>query len=122
MAIGLENLEIYQLAKNLEIDVFKTTNDFPKDEKYRSVDQLRRSSSAVANNIAEAYSKRSAKDKTHILRDIAIAEAEETRSNLNRCFEKGFVKKEKADIMAGQYTTLIKRIHGYIKYLLKTDN
>ncbi|MEW5805622.1 MAG: four helix bundle protein [Patescibacteria group bacterium] len=122
MPIGLENLEIYQLAKNLEIEVYKITQGFPKDEKYRSVDQLRRSSSAVANNIAEAYSKRSIKNKTHILRNIAIAEAEETKGNLSCCWEKGFVKKEEIAIIVEQYTVLMKRIYGYIKYLSKTDN
>jgi len=105
------------LAKDLEIRVYESTKEFPDDEKYRSIDQLRRSSSAVANNIAEAYAKRTVKDKTHILRDIAIAEAEETKSNFSRCADKKFVSPEKAVIMAEQYTILMKRIYGYIKFL-----
>jgi four helix bundle protein len=63
MATGLENLWIYQLAEDLEIKVHEITKLFPKDEIYRSVDQLRRSSCSVSNNIAESYHKGSAKEK-----------------------------------------------------------
>lgn len=47
MATGLENLKIYKMAEDLEIEVHKITVNFPKDEKFRSVDQLRRSSASV---------------------------------------------------------------------------
>lgn len=43
MATGLENLKIYAMAEALELDVHEITKSFPTDEKYRSVDQLRRS-------------------------------------------------------------------------------
>lgn len=57
MATGLENLKIYTLAKYLEIEVYKITKSFPADERFRSVDQLCRSSSSITNSIAESYSK-----------------------------------------------------------------
>jgi four helix bundle protein len=117
MATGLENLKIYQMAKNLEIQVHKFTTNFPKEERFRSVDQLRRSSSSVPNNIAEAYYKQSIKEKIHILKDIAMCEAEESRSNLLRCGEKGLAS---TDIIRGfnkDYTSLKKAIHGYIRFL-----
>lgn len=64
MATGLENLWIYRLAEDLEIEVHEVTKGFPRDEAFRSVDQLRRSSSSVSNNIAESYHKTSLKEKT----------------------------------------------------------
>lgn len=117
MATGLENLKIYQISKELEMEVYEVTKQFPADEKYRSVDQLRRSSSAVPNNIAEAYNKSSIKAKIHILRDIAICEAEETRSNILRCSEKGFLPIDQAKSIADKYTGLKKAINGYIRFL-----
>jgi len=53
MATGLENLWIYQLAEDLEVGVYEVTKSFPKDEIFRSVDQLRRSSTSVSDNINE---------------------------------------------------------------------
>lgn len=79
MATGLENLKIYTLSVDLALEVHHLTQQFPKEEKYRSIDQLSRSSSSVSNNIAEAYNKRSVKEKVRILSDIVKGEAEETK-------------------------------------------
>ena len=114
MATGLDNLTIYKMAEKLEIDVYRLTNNFPKDEKYRSVDQLRRSSASVTSNIAEAYNKQSIKEKIHILNDIAKSEAEETKRNIVVSRKKGFHQNEK---IAEEYTELIKAISGYIRFL-----
>jgi len=122
MATGLENLKIYQLAEKLEIEVHKMTFIFPQDEKYRSVDQLRRSSSAVSNNIAESYNKYSIKEKTHILNDIAKSEAEETKRNIIRSIKKGLVKEKIALLIDNKYTELIKAISGYVRFLREQQN
>ena len=114
MATGLENLKIYKMAENLELEVHDLTKQFPNDEKYRSINQLRRSSSSVTNNIAEAYNKRSLKDKMRILYDIAKCEAEETKRNLTICYKKGF--HDNLEI-SDKYTELIKAISGYIRFL-----
>ena len=110
-------MKIYEMAKESELEVHQLTKEFPADEKYRSVDQLRRSSSSVTNNIAEAYNKQSLKEKIHILRDIVICEAEETRSNLTFCNGKRLASKEKLTILIDKYLSLIKAVNGYIRFL-----
>jgi len=116
MATGLENLKIYQMAEEAELDVYKLTKRYPTDEKYRSVDQLRRSSSSVTNNIAEAYNKKSIKEKIHILIDVVKCEAEETKRNLLVCAKKGFCADESI-VIAEKYTEILKATIGYIKFL-----
>lgn len=120
MATGLENLWIYKLAGDLEIEVHSITKVFPRDELYRSVDQLRRSSSSVSNNIAESYHKSSTKEKTRFL-TIAKSEVEETKRNLIRSHRKGFVQKDKSDKLDEQYTILIKGVQAYIKFLMLNE-
>lgn len=117
MATGLENLWIYKLAEDLEVEVHTATKLFPKDEIYRSVDQLRRSSCSVSNNIAESYHRGSIKEKIRFL-NIAKGETEETKMNIHRSFRKGFIIKEKADYITEKYTVLIKGIQAYQKFLL----
>ena len=114
MATGLENLKVHQIATRLEAEVHKLTSSFPKDERFRSVDQLRRSSSSVSNNIAEGYHRRSVKDKLRVFVDIVKAEAEETRQNLINCRTKGF--HQNSDIIE-EYTVLLKMISGYVRFL-----
>lgn len=110
------------MARGLELKIHKLTDLFPKEEKYRSVDQLKRSSSAVSNNIAEAYNKQSIKNKTHILRDVAISEAEETESNILRCADKGFLPPEVANNIALGYIEFKKATNGYIRFLRRLTN
>ena len=109
---------MYMVAKELELRVFELTRGFPKDEKYRSIDQLCRSSSSVTNNVAEAYNKRSVKEKVRILHDIVKGEAEETKRNLEVCLEKGF--HNDAEII-NRYTELLKITSGYIRFLKGKD-
>jgi four helix bundle protein len=116
MATGLENLWIYKLAEDLKVEVHDITKLFPKDEIYRSVDQLRRSSDSVSNNIAESYYKQSVKEKIRFL-TIAKGELEETRRNMIRSSRKDFLTKQKADNLFERYTVLLKGINAYIKFL-----
>jgi four helix bundle protein len=118
---GIENLKIYKLAERLEVFLYKVTKNFPSDEKYRSVDQLRRSSSSVTDNISEAYHRYHYKDKINKL-CIARGEAGETRSGITKAHKKGFVSKEITNFTYEKYTELIKGINGYIRYLRNRHN
>jgi len=116
MATGLENLWIYKLAEDLEVEVHEITKSFPKDEIFRSVDQLRRSSSSVSNNIAESYHKTTLKDKTKYL-NIAKGEAEETKRGILKSARKKFVTETIATRIAERYTILLKGTSSYIRFL-----
>lgn len=104
------------MAEELEIEVYKITKDFPKEEKYSSSNQLRRSSASVPNNIAEGYARHSYAEKVRYLY-IAKGEAEETKRNLVRSGKKGLISEEVASDLADRYTSLLKAISGYIKFL-----
>ena len=122
MATGLENLKIYKLSVRLEIFLHKVLKEkFPSEEKYRSVDQLKRSSSSVSNNIAESYGRYSYGVKIKHLY-IARGEAEETRSGIQRAKEKGFISEKITDFTVNKYTELIKAINGYVNFLKNQQN
>ena len=113
---GIENFKIYRLAERLEIFVYRVTEEFPFDEKYRSVNQLRRSSSSTTENISECYHRYHYADKIN-RQIIARGEAGETRDGIIRAYKKGFTTKKKAEFTYNKYTELIKGINGYIRYL-----
>jgi four helix bundle protein len=62
-----KNLEIWQMARILVKDVYKTTRAFPAEERYALVDQLRRAAVSVPSNIAEGSARKSAADFVHFL-------------------------------------------------------
>jgi four helix bundle protein len=56
--LGFRDLEVYQLAYQLAMEIFHESKAFPTEEKYSLTDQIRRSSRSVASNIAEGYRKK----------------------------------------------------------------
>ena len=116
MATGLENLKVYQMAEELELLVFELLKTCPKDEKYRTIDQIKRSSSSVTNNIAEGYNRYSFQEKIRSL-VIAKGEAEETKMNILKSAKKEFLPQDIASEVADKYTELLKAISGYIRFI-----
>src|SRR3989338_6790321 len=55
---SFRDLEVYQLAYRLAMEVFQLTKRFPTDEIYGLTRQLRNSARSVPGNIAEGWSKR----------------------------------------------------------------
>ncbi len=55
---GYRDLIVYKKAFALAMNVFQTSKEFPKEERYALTDQIRRSSRSVCSCIAEAYRKR----------------------------------------------------------------
>lgn len=52
------DLEVYQRAFKLAMEIFQATKTFPKEETYSLVDQIRRASRSVCSNLAEGWRKR----------------------------------------------------------------
>lgn len=52
------DLEVYQRAFAVAMNVFRLSKSFPAEERYSLTDQIRRSSRSVAANISEGWRKR----------------------------------------------------------------
>ena len=62
---SFEKLETWKAARALVKWIYGVTKNFPLDEKYGLVLQLRRSAISVVSNIAEGSARNSPKDKAH---------------------------------------------------------
>jgi four helix bundle protein len=80
-AKSFKDLVVWQKAHELVMAIYKVSAQFPKDELYGLTSQIRRSASSIAANIAEAFKKRSEKDKLRIL-NIAQGSLSETQYHL----------------------------------------
>jgi four helix bundle protein len=58
-----ESLEVYKIARRLVIEVYKTSKNWPPEEKYGLKGQVRRAANSVKFNIAEGSSRKSNKDR-----------------------------------------------------------
>lgn len=53
-----QELDVYKKSFAAAMKIFQISKNFPKDEKYSLIDQIRRSSLSVCANLAEAWRKR----------------------------------------------------------------
>ena len=60
---SFEKLDAWQEARQLAVKIYKHTKQFPEDERYGLVSQMRRSSISISSNIAEGTSRYSGKDQ-----------------------------------------------------------
>ena len=65
-------LEVFQLADEMVLMVYRATKRFPREELYGLVSQLRRSAVSVPTNIVEGYGRESSADRRRFL-DIAFS-------------------------------------------------
>jgi len=61
---SFERLEVWKLAKDLCVYIYKLTSRFPSDEKFGLVSPMRRAAS-IASNTAEGSSRMSKKEQSH---------------------------------------------------------
>ena len=52
------DLEVYRRSFDAAMNIFHMTKEFPSEEKFSLVDQIRRSSRSVCANLAEGWRKR----------------------------------------------------------------
>jgi four helix bundle protein len=62
---SFEKLEVWKLAKDLCVYIYKLTSKFPSEEKFGMVSQMRRASVSIASNTAEGSSRMSRKEQSH---------------------------------------------------------
>jgi four helix bundle protein len=61
--LGHKKLQVYQVAINMVKEVYKLTNDFPADERFGLISQLRRAAVSVCSNIAEGAARKPPADR-----------------------------------------------------------
>jgi four helix bundle protein len=58
------NLKVWEKAHKLTLMIYQVTKEFPKDELYGLINQMRRSSASIPTNIAEGCGRDSQADMT----------------------------------------------------------
>ena len=115
-----EDLEIWQLAKQLSIDIFELTlkEKFSKD--FRLRDQVRASSGSTMDNIAEGFERGGNKEFRNFL-SIAKGSCGETRSQLYRAFDRNYLSQNEFDEFSEKTIVLGRKTNNMMQYLSKSE-
>ena len=60
-----EKLLVWQKSKDLAVKLYRTTQNFPVEERYGLTSQIRRAGVSIPSNLAEGSARQTQKDRAH---------------------------------------------------------
>ena len=85
--MSYKKLEIWQLSREVVIEIHKMSLNLPKFEMYEEGSQIRRSSKSVKSNLVEGYGRRNYKNEYIRFITFALASNDETIDHLETLYE-----------------------------------
>ena len=91
-----ENLEVWKKSVDMVIDIYEITKEFPSDEKFAMMQQIRRAALSVHLNIAEGCSRTSEKERKRFY-EIARGSIIEIDTAMELAVNLKFIEKTKLE-------------------------
>ena len=109
------NLDVYQKAYQLALEVHRFTLEYPKVEQYELAGQLRRASKSIPANIAEGMGKQSSHGEVRRFVQIAIGSCDECRVWLEFSRDLGYLTKQQQQAFDSRYQEIGRMLRGVQK-------
>jgi len=114
--MSYKKLEIWQLARDVVVDIHKMTLALPKFEMFEEGQQIRRSCKSIKATIVEGYGRRIYKNEFIKFLIYAQASNDETIDHLETLFETGSLKdKVLFDQLFARLELLGRKINSFIQ-------
>ncbi|MGO4821354.1 MULTISPECIES: four helix bundle protein [unclassified Flavobacterium] len=115
-----EDLEIWLEARRLSKEIISISKNTDLNKDFKLKEQIKSSSGSVMDNIAEGFERNGNAEFRQFL-SIAKGSAGESRSQLYRLFDNGYINEGELIILVASYEKLSVKIHNFITYLNKKD-
>jgi four helix bundle protein len=110
---SFEDLEVFQRAYTLLLEIHRRSLQMPAQEQYAFADQLRRASKSICVNIAEGFSKQSySVPEFKRFLQIAIGSADEMRVWVRYCVDLGYIDEQTWKVWRDEYQEIAKMLQG----------
>jgi four helix bundle protein len=95
-------LRVYQLAVEVQLEIFETSKRFPVEDRYALTDQIRRASRSIGANLVEAWQKR--RYVAHFVSKLTDADGEqaETQHWLDTATACNYVSEKEQSVLLGK--------------------
>jgi len=115
-----EDLDIWQMARDIcrQIKTYVEKEKFSKD--FTLKDQIKRSSGSSIDNIAEGFERDGNKEFIQFL-SIAKGSIGETRSQMYRAYDYGYISKEECELTVQECIKLSQKTGSFITYLKNSE-
>ncbi len=108
-----QDLDVWQKAFSISLEVHKATLEFPKIEQYAMADQMRRASKSICANIAEGFSKQIySKAEFKRFLQMAMASANEMLVWIIYAYELKYISNEMNIKWEQEYTSVCKMLNS----------
>ncbi len=110
---SFENLEVFQRAYRLSLDVHRASLEYPRSEQYALADQVRRASKSICANIAEGFArqKRSKAEFRRFLQ-MALGSSDEMRVWLRYSLDLGYIDEPRWQQWRDEYQRVSRMLQG----------
>ena len=108
---SFEDLEVFQRAYRVSLEIHKESLQFPKIEQFAMADQVRRASKSICANIAEGFAKQrrsSAEYRRYLL--MAIGSADEMRVWIRYCLDLDYIDDATSSRWREEYIVIAKML------------
>jgi four helix bundle protein len=111
-----EKLEVWCLAMDFVVEVYRSTEAFPKEEKFGLTSQIRRAAVSVPADIAEGAARQSTKEFIHFLSN-AQGSASELETELTIAHRLGYLAQGKYSELSTTLDKIGRMITGLSQHL-----
>ena len=113
MARDPRKLEVFELADNLVLELYRCTRAFPSEERYGLQSQLRRAAVSVPTNIVEGCARPTERDYLHFM-SMAYASASEVGYLLTIAQRLGYLSEAERTALEDPYDKLSRSLRKLV--------
>jgi four helix bundle protein len=110
------DMPVWQLAFNLTVEIYQATKQFPSDERFGLISDMRRAANSITHNIAEGFGRFEAKDKTRFYK-ISRGSAYELMSQLMVSHALNYLDEANQNTLLQDCKNIITNLNAMIKTL-----
>ena len=110
------DLNIWNTGIEIDKDIYKLTENFPKQEIYGLVSQMRRSAVSIPSNVAEGFRRHHNKEYKQFLY-ISLGSCAELETQITIALELKYIQKDKENRLLEKLDHICRMISNLIKKL-----
>jgi four helix bundle protein len=116
-----EKLEVWKKAVDFVVEIYKVTEDFPKEEKFGLISQIRRAFVSIPANIAEGAARTSEKEFLYFLSN-SQGSASEVGTEILIAFRLGFLSEKIYLDLSAKLDEISRMITGLRNHIRSKNN
>lgn len=116
---SFRDLEVYQLAFELAVDIDVMSKRLPKHEMYEVGSQIRRAAKSISPNLAEGFGRRRYKQDYVRFIVIALASCGETQSHLDMLCRTGSLEEGPFSDLQQRYDVLGRKLNRFLQGVIR---